>query len=473
VTAPPNNVSADSCPACAPQRLDVTETSRAVTIEPSDGYASALDAAIVPETPASGPTTSGGRPGRSTATPPTAHLPSVRAATVTLGVGGGTGFGAVVVVSTDVGGGGAVVVGSGTVVVESGAVVVVGAGVVVDAPTVVVAVTVAGSSASAADAATPRTAAASAAARPRDRTAPVWRVCAPFDPGNNARMAPRALWTGSLTFGLVNVPVRVFSAVHEHKLQFHLVHEPDDGPIGYEKVCKLEDKPVPNDEIVKAYEYKKGELVHLTDEDFAAVQVEGQHTIELEDFVPYDEIDPTFFAHTYLVGPQDGAEKLYALLVRAMDESGLAGIGKFVMRNRQYLGCLRVRDKALTLEQLYFADEVDPPAGVTPDKLPSVGKRELDMALSLIDSFSGKWDPKKYKDTYTDALRDVIAAKRKGHDVHRAPEPEAEEAPDLMEALRLSIEQMQRSKRSSGRNGSRSSSKSRSKSRSRATSKSK
>ena len=179
-------------------------------------------------------------------------------------------------------------------------------------------------------------------------------------------MAPRALWTGSITFGLVNVPVRVYSAVHEHKLRFHLVHEKDDGPIGYEKVCKLEDKPVPNDEIVKAFEYKKGELVHLTDEDFEAVQVEGQHTIELEDFVPYEEIDPTFFAHTYLVGPQDGAEKPYALLVRAMEESGLAGIGKFVMRNRQYLGCLRVRDGVLTLEQLYFADEVDPPAGSSP-----------------------------------------------------------------------------------------------------------
>ena len=115
-------------------------------------------------------------------------------------------------------------------------------------------------------------------------------------------MPPRALWSGSITFGLVNVPVRVYTAVHEHKLQFHLVHEPDDGPIGYEKICKLEDKPVSNDEIVKAFEYRKGELVHLTDEDFEAVQVEGQHTIELEDFVPYDEIDPTFFAHTYLVG---------------------------------------------------------------------------------------------------------------------------------------------------------------------------
>src|SRR5919108_4583939 len=146
-----------------------------------------------------------------------------------------------------------------------------------------------------------------------------------------SEMAPRALWTGSVTFGLVNVPVRIYSAVHEHKLSFNLVHEKDDSPIGYQKICKLEDKPVPNDEIVKAYEFKKGEYVQLTDEDFAAVQVEGQHTIDLQDFVPYEDIDPVFFAHTYLVGPQDGGEKTYALLVRAMEKSGLVGIGKFVM----------------------------------------------------------------------------------------------------------------------------------------------
>jgi DNA end-binding protein Ku len=257
----------------------------------------------------------------------------------------------------------------------------------------------------------------------------------------------RALWTGSVTFGLVNLPVRVYSAVHEHKLQFHLVHETDNGPIGYEKMCKLEGKAVANDEIVKAYEYSKGELVHLSDEDFAAVEVEGQHTIDLEDFVPYEDIDPTFFAHTYLVGPQEGAEKTYALLVRAMSESQLAGIGKFVMRNRQYLGCLRVRDKMLTLEQLYFADEVDPPSGILPKRLPTVDKRELEMALNVIDGFSGAWNPKKYKDTYTNALRALVRAKLKGHETHRADEAEPEEAPDLMEALRLSVEHVQRGRR--------------------------
>jgi len=269
---------------------------------------------------------------------------------------------------------------------------------------------------------------------------------------------PRAIWTGSISFGLVNVPVRVFSAVHEHRLRFHLVHAKDDGPIGYEKICKVEEKPVPSDEIVKAFEYRKGEFVQLTDEDFEAVQVEGQHTIDLEDFVPYEQIDPTFFAHTYLVGAQKGAERPYSLLVRAMEESGLAGIGKFVMRNRQYLGCLRVRDKALILEQLHFADEVDPPARIVPTRLPTVSDRELDMALELIEGFSGKWQPKKYKDTYRDALCEIIRAKRAGKEVHHAPDTEEGAPPDLLEALRASIEASgdgrSRSKRST-RNGSR------------------
>jgi len=269
-------------------------------------------------------------------------------------------------------------------------------------------------------------------------------------------MAPRPIWSGVISFGLVTVPVRLFSAVHEHRLEFHLVHEKDDGRIGYQKICKEEDKPVADDEIVKAFEISPGKLVHMTDEDFAAVQIEGQHAIDLEDFVPYDEIDPTFFAHTYLVGPGDGAEKTYALLVRAMTESGLAGIGKFVMRNRQYLGCLRVRDKALILEQMHFADEVDPPDKIVSGRLPAVSSRELGMALELIESFSGKWRPQKYKDTYTAALEKVIRAKQAGKEIHRAPEPEPEEQPDLFEALRESVRLHRggkQPKRAAARNG--------------------
>ena len=249
---------------------------------------------------------------------------------------------------------------------------------------------------------------------------------------------PRALWSGSISFGLVNVPVRLYSAVQEHKLHFHYVHEKDDSPIGYQKVCKAEEKPVPDDEIVKAFEFEKGEYVYMEDEDFEAARVEGYRTIDITDFVPYEEIDPIYFAKTYYVGPQEGGEKVYSLLVRAMEDSGLAALGKFVMRDRQYLGCLRIRDGVITLEQMYFADEVRPVDEIKANGA-SVGKEELAMAQQLIDSFAGKFAPEKYEDTYREALCDVIKAKRAGKEVHVAATPEEEGPPDLLEALRASL----------------------------------
>jgi DNA end-binding protein Ku len=258
---------------------------------------------------------------------------------------------------------------------------------------------------------------------------------------------PRPLWSGAITFGLVNAPVRVYSAISEHQLHFHLLHRKDDSPIGYEKICKQEDKPVPDDEIVKAFEYAKGKFVYMEDEDFEAARVEGSRTIDITDFVPYEEIDPIFFARTYYVGPAEGADHVYSLLARALEQSGLAGIAKFVMRDRQHLGLLRVRDGVITLEQLYFADEIRPTTEIAPTKS-KVDKRELEMASTLIDSFAGAWEPEKYKDTYRDELLAVVEAKRKGRDVHEAAEAEEEEAPtDLMTALRESIERSRTGRR--------------------------
>jgi DNA end-binding protein Ku len=264
---------------------------------------------------------------------------------------------------------------------------------------------------------------------------------------------PRALWTGSITFGLVNVPVRLYSAVSEHKLQFHFVHRKDDSPIGYQKICKLEEKPVPDKEIVKAFEYRKDEYVYMADEDFQAARVEGYKTIDITDFVPYEQIDPIYFAHTYYLGPQDGSEKVYSLLVQAMERSELAAIAKFVMRDRQYLGALRVREGTITLEQLYFADEVRPVDEVRPRRQ-RVAKGELEMAQQLIDAFAGDWEPEKYRDTYRDALRAVIEAKREGKEVHVAAEPEEERPTDLLEALRASVETSKRGERRPARSSS-------------------
>jgi DNA end-binding protein Ku len=231
----------------------------------------------------------------------------------------------------------------------------------------------------------------------------------------------------------------------------------DDSRIGYEKICKAEDKPVPDDEIVKAYEFKEGEYVYVTDEDFEAAQGETYKTIEISDFVPYDEIDPIYFERTYFLGPDKGAEKVYTLLVRAMEDSGLVGIAKYVMRDKQHLGCLRIRDGVLTLEKMYFADEVRPVDEIKPDRV-SVGKSELGMAAELIDRFAGPFEIEKYEDTYREALLDVIEAKRKGKEVHVERRPADAEPPDLIEALRASVEAAARRRggkgaRKAGRNG--------------------
>jgi DNA end-binding protein Ku len=250
---------------------------------------------------------------------------------------------------------------------------------------------------------------------------------------------PRSIWSGSISFGLVNVPVRLYSAIQEHKLQFHFVHEKDSSPIGYQKICKKEDKPVPDDEIVKAFEFEKGEYVFMEDEDFAAAKVEGYKSIDIVDFVPYEEIDPIFFAKTYYLGPDRGAEKVYSLLVKAMEDSELAGIAKFVMRDQQHLGALRIREGVITLEQLYFVDEIRPVDEIKASRA-RVSREELQMAERLIESWTTEWKPEKYKDTYRDELCAIIKAKRKGRDVHAAPELEEEEPADLMTALRESIE---------------------------------
>ncbi|HWH06679.1 MAG TPA: Ku protein [Gaiellaceae bacterium] len=258
-------------------------------------------------------------------------------------------------------------------------------------------------------------------------------------------MAPRSIWTGTISFGLVNVPVRMYSAISETDLRFHLMHEPDGGRIGYQKICKAEGEPVPDDEIVKAFEFEKDEFVVLTDEDFAAARTEGVKTIEISDFVPYEEIDPIYFEKTYFLGPQEGAEKVYALLRDAMEQTGLAAIGKFVMRDRQHLGCLRIRNGTIVLEKMFFHDEVRPLDEIAPEGA-KVAKAELELATTLIGQFTGSFEPEKYEDTYREALCDVIRAKRKGKTV-TAAQPEAEEEPtDLLAALRASVEEAKRRK---------------------------
>jgi DNA end-binding protein Ku len=250
---------------------------------------------------------------------------------------------------------------------------------------------------------------------------------------------PRAIWSGSISFGLVNVPVKMYSAIQEQDVHFHLLHEKDDSRIGYDKVCKKEGKSVPDDEIVKGYEISEGKYVYVTDEDLEAAAGESFRTIDIQDFVHVDEVDPIYFERTSYLGPAEGAEKPYALLLRAMEESGLVGIATYVMRDKQQLGCLRVRDGLIVLEKMFFADEIRPTKGIKPRKAP-VGKQELAMALDLIDRFRAPFEPERYEDTYRAALLRVIEQKREGREVHAEPRTEEGEPVDLLAALRESVE---------------------------------
>jgi DNA end-binding protein Ku len=240
----------------------------------------------------------------------------------------------------------------------------------------------------------------------------------------------------------------MYSAIQEHKLHFNYIHEKDGSRIGYEKVCKKEGKAVPEDEIVKAFEWEKGEYVPMRDEDFEKAQEEGFKSIDISDFVDYAEIDPIYFERTYFLGPQEGAEKVYGLLVRAMQESGRAAIAKYVMRDRQNLGCLRVNDAGvLLLEKMHFVDEIREAGDIAPKlKKSDVDKREVELAQALIDKLYTEFDPGKYKDTYRDALCEIIKAKQKGETIEEPEAAKPKAAPDLMEALKASLEGAEESK---------------------------
>jgi len=273
---------------------------------------------------------------------------------------------------------------------------------------------------------------------------------------------PRAVWSGSISFGLVNAPVRMYAAISEKNLKFNLIHEKDGGRIGYQKICKLEDEVVPNEEIVKAYQVEEDEFVYLTDEDFEAAAPEAYKTITIQDFVPAEQIDPIYFERTYFLGPaESAAEPVYALLVKAMEEAGLVAVATYVFHERENLGCLRVRDGVLTLEKMFFADEVRPVEGIAPEGV-KVDKRQLEMAMQLIGQYQGDFDADQYHDAYRERLLGVIEAKRKGEGPKPAVETEKPAAPDLLAALQASLEEVKKPKPKAKSGGGTSKSKSRS-----------
>jgi DNA end-binding protein Ku len=255
----------------------------------------------------------------------------------------------------------------------------------------------------------------------------------------------RAIWKGSISFGLVNIPIALYPATRREELKFRLLRKSDLSPVSYKRVAEKDGKEVPWDQIVKGYEYEKGKYVVLKDEDFERVDLEATQTVDIQDFVDQQEIDPMFFYKPYYLEPQKGGDKAYTLLRDALKDSNKVGMAKVVIKTRQYLAGVKPEDVTLVLELMHFADELADPGKLHVPKKTEVGKREMNMAKSLIDSMSSKWNPEKYKDDYREALMEVIEEKVEagGKEIEEKPKkaPKPTKVIDLVSVLQKSLEQ--------------------------------
>ena len=252
----------------------------------------------------------------------------------------------------------------------------------------------------------------------------------------------RAIWKGSISFGLVTIPVALHTATKHEELKFRMLRKKDLSPINYKRVAEVDGKEVPWDDIVKGYEYEKGKFVVINEEDFKRVDLEATESIEIMDFVDLDEIDPMFFHKPYYLEPQKGGAGAYALLRDVLAKTNKTGIAKVVIRTRQHLAAVKATEKMLILELMHFADEIVPAEGL---KIPAakLGKREEAMATTLVDQMTEKWDPSRYTDDYKSALMKVIEAKvdagGKELPTEKRKQPKATNVIDLVSVLQESL----------------------------------
>jgi DNA end-binding protein Ku len=256
----------------------------------------------------------------------------------------------------------------------------------------------------------------------------------------------RALWTGALSFGLVNVPVQIVSAVRDLDLHFRQLHEKDKVPVETQRWCSEEDKPVPYEAITRSYELENGKTVIVSDEDLEAVEPRKTRTIDIEQFVDLAEIDPIYFDHPYWLvpaGDDEGATRAYRLLLGVMEDTDRAALGSFVMRAKEHLAIVRARDGALTLTTMRFDDEVRPTKDVpsAAGKSTKPTKQQLDTAVALIEALGAEWKPEEHEDRYRKRLQKIVRQKAKGKkvEVPADADSEPEAPPDLMEVLKEAL----------------------------------
>ncbi len=261
----------------------------------------------------------------------------------------------------------------------------------------------------------------------------------------------RAIWKGSISFGLVNIPIALYPATRREELKFRLLRKKDLSPVNYKRVAAKDGREVPWDEIAKGYEYEKGKFVVLNDKDFQRVDLEATQTVDIKDFVDLEEIDPMYFYKPYYLEPQKGGDKAYVLLREALADGKKVGIAKVVIKTRQYLAGVKALKNVLVLELMHFAEELGDAAKLHAPKKTEVGKREKEMAGALVKSMSSKWDPEKYKDDYRDALLEVIEEKVEsgGKEIEEKPREKkpSTKVIDLVAVLQESLKAQDRGKR--------------------------
>ncbi len=255
----------------------------------------------------------------------------------------------------------------------------------------------------------------------------------------------RAIWSGSIGFGLVSIPVKLFGATESKDISFHLLHATCGTRLKQVRWCPTDEVEVPWSETVRGYEYGKGKFVTLTEKDFEKLPLPSKHTIELSAFVEQEEIDPVFFEKSYNLAPDERGEKPYALLMRALEKKKLTAIATITIRKKEQLCALRPKDGVLMLATLFYPDEIreQPETGLGKTK---IAERELDMAFTLIDMLRKSFDPEEYKDHYRQALKKLIDAKLKGKEIVEAPEERETKVIDLADALRRSVEAAKKGK---------------------------
>ncbi len=262
----------------------------------------------------------------------------------------------------------------------------------------------------------------------------------------------KTLWKGAVSFGLVNIPVKMYVATERKDLKFNYLHKDCMSPVKYRKYCPNCERELSSEEIVKGYEYQKDQYVIINDEDMERIPLENTKTIDILDFVDLTQLDPIYFDKTYYLEASQGGEKAYTLLIQAMEQTGKVAVAKVLIRTKQTLAALRIKEKVLVMETIFYPDEIRSPASLNPGiDAVKLHDNEIKMAVNLIQNLSTDFDPSKYQDEYRQALWEMIEAKVAGKEIVSSPVSDVKgNVVDLMEALKASVELSESKRKSSG-----------------------